>query len=335
MSAAIGAHEADATLVGLLPVEHLPRCPHHRGRPARRARRWATEGQGCDWCAWSWITPATRTLASIERDAGVLAKVADPGVPGAVAWRRLADLRREAAAELEHPQSEVPRELGRHLLDRVDDALERSGRPWSAGSAVTVRTAVLETAAALAAAACSPKRERHRLDLLPPSLADEVGRVLDDVPEHLSAATQVAMLLPAVDLRLDRELPELWSQPEMQRRHRPETDPLRAAKIAPGTLESLVLERIVDELTEQLLGLGPRLCEAAAEVPMRRAAHHPTGAARRLTWRLLAVDWHGTWVDAADGPEVVEVPWHLAVAVDVAAGHGRSSMLAPPEMERR
>lgn len=330
----IGSHPADAALVSLLPLEHLPRCPHHRSRSSRH-RRAPVDGPGCDWCAWSWITATTRTLASLERDAGVLAKLDDAGVLGAVAWRRLTDLRQEATTALNHPESDVPPDLGRRLVDRADRALERTSTSWVDRATRTTRRAVLETAAALAAAACSPPGERHRLDLLPPALAAEVGRALDAVPDRLSSTTQVATMLPVIDRRLHRELPPLWSQPEWQRREGLDFDQLRAARVAPGSLESLVLERIIDELTEQLLEVGAELCTDTVEVPVRPSLHHPSGSARHLIWRINRIDWHATWVDATETSDVAAVPWYLAVAIDLAIEHGRVSLLASPEMEGR
>ncbi len=339
--APIGSHPADATLVDLLPADHLPDCPRAPHTPRRL--RPGDGGPSCEWCVWSWVTPVTRGLMSIEHDARVLRAHDDPGVATVVAWRRLLDLRDQPTGDLRRRSHDESVEAAGRLLQRVDSALGRDSgsAAWSPGDAVS-RT-LLETAAVIAVSGCAPAGERHRLHCLPPSLGVEVGKLLDALPDDLSATTQVGMMLPMVDLRLDRPLPALWTQPEWQRRHHPQSDPLRSAGVAEGSLEALVLERLLVERTEQVLALAPRLLDDATTVPVRRAVTHPGGSARTLTWRITPVDWHATWVDALglpdDSPteeqEVTEVPWFVAIAIDLATEQGRRSLLAPPEMERR
>jgi hypothetical protein len=109
---------------------------------------------------------------------------------------------------------------------------------------------------------------------------------------------------------------------------------LGGADVAPGSLEALVVEALIDRVTEALQELGPVLAGAAPPVRLvRRAGTGLLGErTRATTWRIARIDWHLTLVDSGladcwdarieDGMAVADVPWQVAVAIDVGERHG-------------
>lgn len=298
--------------------DHLPECTRRR-RPV----------MDCDWCRWAVRTRELEQLVALALDARALldADAAD-GVPGAVAYRelrvqfddidvgavRVPAARRVAAAQARATATE---------LDRLGAAVARAARP---DGPVDLRCRA--TAGALAVLALREDPACRVPDSVPEALVREV-RAAD---ESLSTALHVATLAPVLERTHWNGLPPLVTQPEWARRPSAQA----ATGLAAGSLEALVVESVADRCTDELLRLGAELARFDARCRLARPRRGRWSRAVRSTvWRRLRVDWHATFVDTglADcwgartvgDHEVVDVPWTVSLAIDVAGRHGLDS----------
>jgi hypothetical protein len=179
---------------------------------------------------------------------------------------------------------------------------------------------------------------------VPPALRRDIERLR----ASLSPSTQLATLLPLVDELHDAHLPLLRTQPEWQRRPTPGADQpsvaarqAAAAGLEPGSLEALVVEATVEELTERLFELGDALAGHGPHVTVARPlSEHPFGGwARELVWRVSRIDWHLTFFDTglaacwdteddeAHDVRRAHVPWVVALAIEATTRAGLVSAL--------
>jgi hypothetical protein len=298
--------------------------------------------QDCEWCRWALGVPEVELLLGARADVRALLAAAGEGaapagtVPWAVATGELlADLGAVDPAAVLVPSARRRVEVLRRIV--VDEA-EPLRRALAAvvGPDGPVERRCLATAGALAAAGLQLPGHRVPLDRLPAAARDRLA----ELSSSLSAQVQIAGLLPLVDARHWRGLPRLRTRPAWERLPRPgdasaqRARQLGGADVAPGSLEALVVEALIDRVTEALQELGPVLAGAAPPVRLvRRAGTGLLGErTRATTWRIARIDWHLTLVDSGladcwdarieDGMAVADVPWQVAVAIDVGERHG-------------
>jgi hypothetical protein len=94
------------------------------------------------------------------------------------------------------------------------------------------------------------------------------------------------------------------------------------------------VESVIDRMTTDLVEIGDSLVDATHPVTLTRSTHrgvHSSRTRARL-WRIARIDWHLTFVDTGwadcwnarvEGERIVtDVPWTVALAIDVAEPHG-------------
>ena len=321
------------TLLGLSALAEDLRLEGHLDECGRTGTDW----RACSWCLWAVSIPEIDLLLGLGQDARALvADPAEPTVPWVVAAEGL--LARVDHLDLSGVLVPSVRRLAHRLLllasaDR--EALERRLRAAvTAGGPVERRC--LHSAAAVMATAIRGPEHAEVLARLPAPLQSD----LLDLSGALSARVQVGGVLPAIEDLHWQGLPNLRTQPEWERR--PGTGPsvgrrsrqAVAAGLAPGSLEALVMESVIDrviaevaEIEDDLVGAGPTV---ACVRPVSDPSH--TATTRSLLWRVARIDWHLTFLDSGradcwgtrvEGDLVVtDVPWSVAVAIDAAAAHG-------------
>jgi len=307
---------------------HLDECPRPFGVVAE-----------CDWCTWAVRTQELQQVVAIGVDAHLLASCSErDSVAAVVAYRELheqLDMVDLDAIRIPAAQTAATEALAqtRAHLERLRRALEPSVAPGG-----SIEQLCRTTAGALTAISI---RCGETVDL-PLGIPDALMRQLLDTSMAVSEDLHVATLLPVIDHLHWRGVPRLATQPEWQRRPEPtaaahlSAHQLTGAKVAAGSLESLVVEAVVDRCTDEFMELGAAL----SRVPCTRTIRQPRGGrwssrTRATVWRRLRIDWHLTLIDTglaacwnsrSQGDEVtVDVPWTVAAAIEVADRHGLGS----------
>lgn len=162
------------------------------------------------------------------------------------------------------------------------------------------------------------------LDRLPPGIRS----ALDETTGLLSPEVCASGLLPVVERIHWDGLPTLRSQPHWRRRSRRDPAPPVGSGTpagtgsTPGSLEALVIEAAVAEVTDRLSAISEELVAAAPAVSIDWGARfRRSDRTRALTMRMGRIDWPSTFIDSGvcscwpilDGRIVV--PWTVAVAV--------------------
>lgn len=296
-----------------------------------------TDWPDCPWCLWAVSIPEVELLLAARNDARALGRSpASDTVPWVVATTEL--LRAVGAIDLGGVLVPSVRSLAHRLLQMVSTDLEALGRQLrgTVASNGPVEQRCLQTADVITAAAIGRPEHAPILRRLP---APVRARLLA-LSGSLSSESQVAGLLPAVEHLHWRGLPVLRTQPEWGHRPRPD-DPtgIRSRHVAgpgpaPGSLEALVLESVIDRVTTEAIAMGADLADAAPPVAFTRPVQDTalSSRTRSLLWRTARIDWHLTFVDSGraacwdtrveDDLAVTDVPWQVAVAIDAAEAHG-------------
>ena len=312
--------------------EHLAECPHAR----------TTDFDSCDWCRWALLTPELASLVVVAQDTRTLLRsdVLDT-IAGVVATARLLEI--FGGIDIQSIRVPSARQLAATVLEdtatRLTQLRTRVNHTTRPGGPIDERCH--HTAGALAVAALQIDADRHLIDQLPAV----VRNGLDELTAELSGDIQLSSLLPVVEHLHWRGMPELTSQPEWARRPPPggneQVRPrqLAAAGVAPGSLEALVVESIIDRCTERLLELGSHLAEAFQPVWFwRDASCRPFDSRLRQTlWRILPFEWHLTLIDTGladcwgaatrDGVREVVVPWTIDIAIRASLKRSHGSAL--------
>lgn len=330
---------------------HLPECPHRRRPP-----------DGCDWCLWAVEGAGVRDALDVIRDADTLTRDHDRrGGDVSVAWVvATGDLLDACSGEQLGASSPVPSvrdladRLGRLRDDRCRPLRHRLDSATAADGPVERRC--LSTAGPLAAAALQRPEHTEMRDRLPAPVRDR----LDHATSLLSADTQTAGLLPSVEARHWDGLPALRTQTAWARRRRPDPDrsgaprsgsqrsgskrwetdrqepdrtgPCEPARPAPGSLEALVVESVIDGVVDELAELGVDLAAASdpVAVPRPPSRTRMSERTRAMSWRIARIDWHLTYLDTGraggwpattsvtpdgTGSTADLVPWTVALAI--------------------
>ncbi len=299
--------------------------------------RTGADWRACSWCLWAVSIPEIDLVLGLGQDARAL--VSDPAEP-TVPWVVAADELLRQVDHLDLSGVLVPsvRQVAHRLLLLASadlEALEQRLRAAvTAGGPVERRC--LHSAAAIMATAIQAPEHAAVLGRLPARLLSD----LLDLSGSLSARVQVGGVLPAIEDLHWQGLPNLRTQPEWERR--PGTGPsggrrsrqATAAGLAPGSLEALVMESVIDRVIAEVAEIEDDLVGAAPTVPCARPVGDPshTARTRSLLWRVARIDWHLTFLDSrradcwgtrVEGDLVVtDVPWSVAVAIDAADAHG-------------
>ena len=316
-----GAHLDLATLAEHLGLDaHLPECPDGAG----------PDWRGCRWCTATLHSPSLAALLDIRHDARqLLAHVEDGSVPWVVAAVRLLELSEQPPDDATIPSvREITCRLRRLLdddIDRLRGTLRAQVAPNGPVERRCLRSARLLTTAAI-------QRPEHA-DVVG-ALSAPVRAELERVAALLSSDVQLGALLPRVEADHLVRVPNLRTQPEWGRFRRPRPSAPIGPNVEPGSLEALVIESLIDRVTESLEAIGEDLTEALPPVAVHRPdRHQPFSSRTRSTlWRIAHIDWHLTFVDTGharcwnvrhhDGATVTDVPWQVAIAVRVATAHG-------------
>jgi len=321
------------TVSGLSALAEDLRLDGHLDECGREETDW----RHCSWCLWAVSIPEIDLVLGLRQDGRAL--LAWPA-EATVAWVVAADelLGRVGTLDLSGVLVPSVRRLAHRLLLLASADLEALDRRL--GSAVAaagpVERRCLHTATAVMVSAIRRPENADLLGRLPERLRID----LLELSGALSSAVQVGGLLPTLEDRHWQGLPALRTQPAWGRR--PGTDPrsgtrsrqAAGAGLAPGSLEALVMESVIDQVIAGASGIEGDLVGAAPPIPHRRPVHDPphTAATRSLLWRVARIDWHLTFVDSGragcwntrveDGAVVTDVPWPVAVAIEAAADHG-------------
>lgn len=325
------ASSLDRMVASVLEAGHLPECPH-----ARRGR-----ADDCDWCRWALVIPDLSSLVVIGDDALTLMRcdVLDT-VAGVVAATRLFELFEEidigtiSVASTRELAANVSAQTAR-CLDRLRGGV---GLATRAGGPLIARCE--RTAGAIAA---TTLQAEVGVDVT--ALPAPVQAGLNELAAMTSSCVQLSTMLPVVEHLHWRGVPDLVSQPEWLRRTRPvEVTELGQRQLAAsgatfGSLEALVLESLIENLTELLLEVGELLAGSLPPVVFRRSVDERPfdGRLRSTLWRILPIDWHLTLVDTglaaawdtdiADGVRSTVVPWVVDAAATVLHRKGYGSAL--------
>lgn len=318
--------------------EHLADC-------ARSSGPW----RDCEWCRWAMSTPELQLLLGARADIRALL---DCDVVGTVAWVVAATELVAAVEAVDLGSILVPsaRQRTASLLHIVGDELGRLRATLDAAVATggTAEQLCSGTAGAIAAAVVQQPAHAGVLQQLAAPVRDR----LLELSASLSTRVQVAGLLPLADRTHWRGLPGLQTQPAWGRMPRPgdgaalRTRQLSGTDLEPGSLEALVVESLIDQVTLSLLELGPDLGAAAPPVTLVKPAEESplNERTRSMVWRIARVDWHLTFVDTGradcwnvrvlDDRVETDVPWQVALAIEACAGHGLISATHQPGSRR-
>jgi len=323
--------DLDSFVPGLRVEGHLPECQH----PERQV-------PDCDWCLWAighsgvreacdrladvrtlitdhdrrngdvsvaWVVAAGDLLDPIDVAAGT--DGVPPDVVVASVRALLARLHYGAAGEAER------------LRQRLDIAVAAGG---------PVERRCLAGAATLVSAALQRSEERHRWD----TLSTGTQRILERASRLVSVENQADHLSSEVDRLHWDGVPDLRTQPEWKRRPppdhpspsqegRPRDRPPSESRPASGSLESFVVEAVMDELSDDLGDAALELADVAEPVEWTRdlGRRRLSSSTRRLIWRRARIDWHLTFLDSGraacwqgGSDDTTTVPWTIALAVD-------------------
>ncbi len=192
-----------------------------------------------------------------------------------------------------------------------------------------METRCIATSGALAALALQSPEHDHLFAELPRS----VQRAIDEVGATLSADTQLAQLGPLVDKGNSYTMPRLLTQPEWQSlappgaRRSPGSTADDAASPAPGSLEELVIESVIEDVIATLTEIGHDLEGLHAPMTFVRgdAATSFSSRTRALVWRTARIDWTLTLIDSrradcwhtrtSNGSTHTRIPWTVALAI--------------------
>jgi hypothetical protein len=311
---------------------HLVECPHKDVRLHE-----------CRWCHWAISTPEIKLLLDLRHDTHrLLGSDAADTVPWVTATTTLLQLFDEIDLHaIEVPSVRLLAERLQRSIMAVLDQLRSQLRSAVAGGG-PVEQRCLHTAGQLAAAAIQQPEHTGLLDHLPPSARHKLA----GAAATLSTDVQVVSLLSAIEQLHSRPLPTLRTQPEWRRRPSLERTNRTAASgaathgcpsIAPGSLEALVVEAVIGRVTDILAEVATLLSYAVPPVTMIRPLHGETLSpeTRAVLWRIARIDWHLTFVDTGqadcwnarvEGDHIAtDVPWQVALAIDVAGQHGLMS----------
>lgn len=307
-------------------VDHLPECSmRHR------------DIVDCHWCTWAVATPSMTTLLDARADAAALtdSATARSGSRATVAWVVASCEVLRLVDQVDHADVLVPsvQALAHQLTDTVVAELNALRAAVDAAVAPDgpVERRCLQTAGAIAATRLSSPE----LGPVAERLSARTRRIVAELADSLSAEHQTIGLIPVVDHLHWKGLPELRTQPEWSQRPAPGAARgvlarrLAGTQLAPGSLEALVVESVMDRATEQLLEVADELSHAAPAVEYRRRrdARPASPATKRVLWRLALIDWHQSFVDTGrahcwgahrEGDDVVtSLPWQVAEAIAI------------------
>lgn len=295
-----------------------------------------TDWRDCRWCHWAVSTPQIRLLLDARHDARRLLQSDAGSVPWVTATVDLLRLADDVDVhEILVPSvRRIAHQLGRAVETDLDRLRARLGHAVAPGGPVERRC--VQTAGPLAAVALQQPGHAHVLDRLP----SNIGARVTHAAASLSTTSQVAGLLPGIEQVHGQDLPVLRTQPEWRRRSGPRTtagpssSSARSPQPAAGSLEALVVESVVDRISTELAQIGADLDGMAPPVTVSRPMHSGRYSARTRArlWRIARIDWHLTFVDTgrADcwnareegGCATTDLPWQVALAIDVADDHG-------------
>ena len=291
----------------------------------------------CSWCLWAVSVPEIDLLLGASNDARALDRSpAADTVPWVVATSEL--LRQVGVVNPAEVLVPSVRGLAQRLLRIVSTDLEPIRRRLRSAVASDgpIERRCLNTAATIAAAAIQRPEHAQVLERLPAGVRSRLLALSDT----LSPEAQIAGLLPAVEHLHWKGLPVLRTQPEWRRRLAPD-DPAGArshqttgAGLAPGSLEALVMESVIDRVTAEVGDVSDDLAHLAPPVTHTRAVcdQPHSEATRSLLWRIARIDWHLTFVDSGQADcwnarvendrVTTDVPWPVAVAIAASETHG-------------
>jgi hypothetical protein len=159
-------------------------------------------------------------------------------------------------------------------------------------------------------------------------------------------------MLPLIDHLHWQGLPSLESQPEWDRRPRPgdaagvKSRQLAGTNLEAGSLESIVVESMFTQVTEQLVEMSEQLRHAAPPVTVSRPLHQGrySQRTRNMLFRIAKIDWHLSFVDTGyaacwdtriEGDHMVtDLPWQVAMAIEACEAHGLVSACYQEAPER-
>ncbi len=322
-----------ASITGCLPLDqHLPEC-------GRVGGDWRT----CHWCICEIDIPYVRRLLDAIEDAEtLLANSRSDTVAWVAAVTQLTEHHEARSMDALTTCPESVRALVDDLVFRIRDLIGQLDRRVDIVTApgAAVETRCLETAGLLAAVAL---QSPQRADILA-SLPAHIKSALEAVNSRLSERTQIAELLPSTEHQLWRGMPMLHSQPEWRTipapgRTRPSgSDPTVTRIPAPGSLESLVVESVIDDVAGTLTSIGEDLHDLRPPVALRRAAGTTLSSrTRSLVWRTARIDWIGTFIDSGRAAcwnprqcgdyQLLEVPWTIPLAIEATEALGHVSAI--------
>jgi hypothetical protein len=312
-------------------IDHLPECSmRHR------------DILDCHWCNWAVSTPCIITLLDARADAVALtdSDTVRSGAHGSVAWVVASCEVLRLVEQVDSADVLVPsvRELADRLAGAVSDELGtlRGEIDSAVAPDGPVERRCLQTAGAIAATRLGSPSLRP----IAGRLSERTRRIVTELAASISPEQQTVGLIPVIDHLHWKGLPELRTQPEWSRRPAPGTASgvlarrLAGTQLAPGSLEALVVESVIDRATEQLLEVADDLTNAAPAVEYRRRRDAPPAspATKRILWRLALIDWHQSFVDTgrADcwgastvGADIItSVPWQVAEAITISDSQG-------------
>lgn len=329
MSGALGELSSFADTLGM--DGHLDEC-------ASTGSDW----RSCTWCLWALEIPEIATLLDATADTTVLREQATTDT---ISWvvavdqlLRIVD-QHDTQGILVPSVRRVARRLEQQLTDKLQPLRRLLDSATSAGG--PVEQACLRSAGAIAAAAVQRPDNTAMLHALP----DQIRTRLESVSSTLSPDSQITNLIPAIEQHHWQGMPRLRTQPEWSKRAAPgNQSPLRTRQIiqtelATGSLESLVIESVIDQISGELADIGSDLNMVKAPVTLRRGATEPllTSRARSLMWRTARIDWILTYIDTGradcwntrccNGETRTDVPWTVALTIDTTETLGLHSAI--------
>ena len=291
----------------------------------------------CEWCHWALCTPEATQLMQIQTDC---AQLLNSKLAPSVAWVIACSQLFESFHGIELSEIRVPgsRVLAGHLHRELSAALiplrKKLAQVGRENGPLAERCA--QTAGVLTAAAIQQPQHAALLAQLPTSLREQLGKLASS----LSSQLQIAGMLPLIDHLHWQGLPSLDSQPEWDRRPRPgdaaglKRRQLAGTNLEAGSLESIVVESMFTQLTEQLLEMSEQFHHGAPPVtvsrPLQQGRH--SQRTRNMLFRIAKIDWHLSFIDTGyaacwdtriEGDHMVtDLPWQVAMAVEACEAHG-------------